>query len=297
MLQAACRRVVGCGSSVLRDQSSRLISMKRCSKCGESKPLDEFPSRKGSLDGRRNECRSCTRAFHRSWSDRNRDHVKAKRELLVANTPPRSQQLCPTCQRTKPASEFRPERLRPGGLQGRCKACQDNSIKRWRETNKEHSNEYQRSRYHRNPIVRERNLELARKWAARNPEKVRAAKQGYKRRNPDVQRMACIRRRSRIKGSTGNLTEQQWHAILDLAGHACLACGASATTVKLTVDHVVPLAAGGSNSPSNIQVLCMSCNGRKSTQSTDYRDDRLRTAFSAIESTGLPPRSRRPARR
>jgi 5-methylcytosine-specific restriction protein A len=31
----------------------------------------------------------------------------------------------------------------------------------------------------------------------------------------------------------------------------------------LTADHIVPKAAGGTNDPSNIQVLCRGCNSRK----------------------------------
>lgn len=32
----------------------------------------------------------------------------------------------------------------------------------------------------------------------------------------------------------------------------------------LTVDHIVPLVAGGTHDAANLQVLCRSCNGRKS---------------------------------
>lgn len=35
---------------------------------------------------------------------------------------------------------------------------------------------------------------------------------------------------------------------------------------KLTVDHIVPLAAGGTNDRSNLRVLCDRCNGRKSAK-------------------------------
>lgn len=41
----------------------------------------------------------------------------------------------------------------------------------------------------------------------------------------------------------------------------CLKCGA---TDKLTVDHIIPRARGGSNKPANLQCLCLTCNTRKS---------------------------------
>lgn len=35
---------------------------------------------------------------------------------------------------------------------------------------------------------------------------------------------------------------------------------------KLTVDHIVPLAAGGTHDRSNLRVLCDRCNGRKAAR-------------------------------
>lgn len=43
-------------------------------------------------------------------------------------------------------------------------------------------------------------------------------------------------------------------------GHLCRRCGSGRFP---EVDHVIPLAKGGSNDPSNLQVLCRSCNRRK----------------------------------
>jgi len=40
----------------------------------------------------------------------------------------------------------------------------------------------------------------------------------------------------------------------------CTYCG---KTHDLTLDHIVPLARGGTNAVTNLRVLCRSCNGRK----------------------------------
>jgi 5-methylcytosine-specific restriction endonuclease McrA len=45
-----------------------------------------------------------------------------------------------------------------------------------------------------------------------------------------------------------------------VVGKACERCGA---TADLTLDHVIPIALGGTNDPDNIAVLCRSCNSRK----------------------------------
>jgi 5-methylcytosine-specific restriction protein A len=59
-----------------------------------------------------------------------------------------------------------------------------------------------------------------------------------------------------------------WLLLCQEYGHRCLSCGKGG---KLSVDHVVPLAKGGTNDLSNIQPLCLRCNQRKGTRVEDYR--------------------------
>lgn len=55
--------------------------------------------------------------------------------------------------------------------------------------------------------------------------------------------------------------------ILRRDNHTCRYCGRSAPEVKLTVDHVVPTALGGTDDPSNLVTACADCNGGKSANS------------------------------
>lgn len=57
--------------------------------------------------------------------------------------------------------------------------------------------------------------------------------------------------------------------ILRRDNHACRYCGAASPDVKLTVDHVVPTALGGSDDPSNLVAACVGCNGGKSSMPAD----------------------------
>lgn len=43
-------------------------------------------------------------------------------------------------------------------------------------------------------------------------------------------------------------------------GHKCRYCG---TPERLTIDHIIPIVAGGSNQESNLQTLCEPCNWEK----------------------------------
>lgn len=57
--------------------------------------------------------------------------------------------------------------------------------------------------------------------------------------------------------------------ILRRDNHQCRYCGAAAPDVKLTIDHVVPTALGGSDEPSNLVAACGDCNAGKSSVPAD----------------------------
>jgi len=45
--------------------------------------------------------------------------------------------------------------------------------------------------------------------------------------------------------------------------YQCQSCGQTQTETKLNIDHIIPLAKGGSNDMSNLQTLCQICNQKK----------------------------------
>ena len=76
--------------------------------------------------------------------------------------------------------------------------------------------------------------------------------------------------RAKQAGYQGDhFTVAEWDELVQKCGGRCLRCGS--TDEDLTVDHIVPLALGGSNTIDNIQPLCSACNGIKGCETTDYR--------------------------
>lgn len=59
------------------------------------------------------------------------------------------------------------------------------------------------------------------------------------------------------------------YEILRRDNNTCRYCGQSAPDVKLTVDHVVPTALGGSDDPANLVAACKDCNAGKSASAPD----------------------------
>ena len=45
--------------------------------------------------------------------------------------------------------------------------------------------------------------------------------------------------------------------------YQCQSCGKTNEETELNIDHIIPLAKGGSNDISNLQTLCRSCNQKK----------------------------------
>jgi hypothetical protein len=85
------------------------------------------------------------------------------------------------------------------------------------------------------------------------------------------------------------VTKRMRFEILRRDNHACRYCGATAPDVKLTVDHVLPVALGGSDEPANLVAACQPCNAGKSATAPDspivaaVSDDALRWANALLE--------------
>lgn len=128
------------------------------------------------------------------------------------------------------------------------------AVRRAWQANTEVYLERQRARYAADPT---RYVPSTEAWRKANPDKVNAKNQA---------------RRARKKGAEGRYTAADWAAILLEHGHKCARCGAGG---KLTVDHVIPLVQGGSNWPSNLQPLCLSCNCSKQDRAERWLNGRL----------------------
>lgn len=65
------------------------------------------------------------------------------------------------------------------------------------------------------------------------------------------------------------VTKRTRFEVLRRDNHTCRYCGASAPDATLTVDHVIPVALGGTDDPTNLVAACRACNAGKSSTSPD----------------------------
>jgi 5-methylcytosine-specific restriction endonuclease McrA len=91
---------------------------------------------------------------------------------------------------------------------------------------------------------------------------IRVQERAYKAAHPDLVAATRARRKAReAKASVNDLTAAQWEEIKAAYGHRCVYCGRKMQ--RLTKDHIVPLAKGGTHTFSNVVPACLSCNSKK----------------------------------
>ena len=137
------------------------------------------------------------------------------------------------------------------------------TAKAYREANLELSRE--KARVHARGIYESRKPYMA-AWLAANVEKIRE----YRRARDAVmteeqrekRRVHVRNRRARKRGNGGKHTAAQIRDLLVRQRHRCIYCPANLRR-GYHADHIMPLARGGTNDISNIQLLCPTCNDSK----------------------------------
>lgn len=114
----------------------------------------------------------------------------------------------------------------------------------WKSANKERTKTSDAARYAANP---ERGKAYATSWQAANPEAVRAIAQN---------------RRARKKAVGGTLSKGLAAKLFTMQKGLCPCCRQPLGS-DYHLDHIVPIALGGSNTDDNIQLLRQRCNRQK----------------------------------
>ena len=118
-------------------------------------------------------------------------------------------------------------------------------MRRRREADPERWYAEQRRRYHEN-------IEKSRKqrtdWYARNKERL-----------IDHWRVSWHANNLRRRKAPGKISASALAEILELQRHRCAACRRSVRG-SYHIDHIIPIARGGTNDRRNIQILCPTCN-------------------------------------
>jgi 5-methylcytosine-specific restriction endonuclease McrA len=100
-------------------------------------------------------------------------------------------------------------------------------------------------------------------WAAANPEKRKELLRRFNENNPEASRIYKQNRYARKKYNGGKLSTDLPIRLLELQHNKCVVCKKDFKKTGYQLDHIIPLARGGKNIDSNIQLLCPKCNLKK----------------------------------
>ncbi len=195
---------------------------------------------------------------------------------------------CTSCGEFKALSRYSKSSASRDGLAARCKDCHKLQNDNWRAKNPEYIKKWKAENPERKRSLdakyRERNRDSLRQRSAdyysANTEKIRRYfAERYKRdklkvdainkrwadANPEAKRVHAHNRRARVRLSGGVLSKNIAARLFDLQRGKC-ACCHKPLGDQYELDHIVPIARGGLNEDSNMQLLRMSCNREKSAK-------------------------------
>ena len=166
------------------------------------------------------------------------------------------------------------------GLHPHCKACRAKAAKMRleRETPEQRHERLKKAAEYRNrPDRQARQSELSKNWREQHPDKAREHGRAYDRRrfsekseymkewrkkNREIVAAHSRNRRAMVKRCEGSHTADDIQWLLTTQRYKCAVCRQEIKH-KYHVDHIEPLAKGGSNDKSNLQALCPTCNNQK----------------------------------
>lgn len=135
--------------------------------------------------------------------------------------------------------------------------------RRWYRENTDkalaYSAEYMKM-YRALPGVKEAQAKRCLDYRKRNPDKIKAITRAWNERNKQRKRASERNREARKLGNGGTHTAEDIRDIFRQQRGKCAICAISLKSTTQHVDHIISLAAGGSNDRRNLQILCEPCN-------------------------------------
>lgn len=217
--------------------------MKTCSKCKIEKPFTEFNKDALKKDGLESSCKACKAAHYAANSEKIKDK-SAKRRAASREA-----------FKAKDAAYYAANRETFAAKSAAYRAANREALKAYKA-------EYRASN---SEALKTKALE----YYAANPEKCKAQHAKYRAANPEKCAAKDRNRRALKRDAEGKHTAADIRAIFTAQKGLCANCETKllkSGAKKYHVDHIMPLALGGSNWPNNLQCLCPTCNLSKSAK-------------------------------
>lgn len=225
--------------------------MKHCPRCDQDKPLDAFGVSRGRADGLTVYCKECRNGVQRKkYAEDN--ELRARK------------------------AAYRKQRLEdPEKYQRQLELQRKWYQEHWQDESFRDSENARTKRYSQTAHGRQRRQVSNRRWQAANRDRANKQHRNYVRdryaKDPKFRRNLrdyYRRRRAMNRANGGEFDLENWQTLVDMTGAKCPKCGKKR---RLELDHIKPVAEGGTSYLYNLQPLCRSCNASKGTSTEDYR--------------------------
>lgn len=184
------------------------------------------------------------------------EHVPARTARLQARIAS-GEKACRRCGEVQPFEGFYPDPHKADGFRDECRPCTHLTTREWVSRNRE--------------TVRQSTNARRAAWPPERRAAANAANAAWKRDNPEKVRDYVHRRRAAKAGTQSGPIDHD--ALWVECSGSCPDCGARidrdapwGSPTFASLDHIVPLSAGGPHVQYNLRYTCLPCNMRKSAK-------------------------------
>lgn len=172
--------------------------------------------------------------------------------------------VCVICKQAKSIHDFFKSKREKDGLSRDCKDCNMKRAKEWNARHPERRKATRRKNYEEN---KEKYLQISTEWNREHSDKHVESNRKWRENNPEKyaalsHKHSIIKKDRKIKAGEIPTTEEIRELIIS-SKKKCFWCGKTVKDKELNIDHLYPLAKGGTNHISNLVVSCGLCNRRK----------------------------------
>jgi len=207
--------------------------LKKCTKCGELKPLEQFCKRAAAKDGRRSSCNTCTSASNRQWQRANpswREHKKIWEPVQ-----------CHECH-----SSFVPSLPKQVFCSYKCGYTYRNRAKQ--------------AVIDATPRRVAACLRCGKDLSLKSSHAIYCSKTCK-----SMDHTFKHRGKTQLKGTARRTL------IFSRDGGACYICGNTVSFKEMELDHIIPVKKGGTSDSFNLAVSCRRCNRSKGAKISDVQ--------------------------
>jgi hypothetical protein len=258
------------------------FTLKICYQCQEEKPITDFPKNRTKVDGLDIRCKACIKEKNRLSYFKHKDKRRTYAREYSKKHPERRAEIAKAYRETH--KEQLREYHRAYHASHKARRSKTYQERRKLKARLQYANDpaYREACKQRWAAYRKANLgkvrETLREWVAKNREHVREKAREHRARKTIEERRAmdaAARQKHRAKrqaknaeafkrryGAEGEITNTYLNELHHWSDHCCWYCG-KPLEGKETLEHIVPLARGGTNYPYNVVLSCTADNFSK----------------------------------